>query len=160
MAFEVTTHSRLIEKRLTVDTAAYAVGDCMGGKITLANAARATSGTSILTDIVIIDESNVKPLFNIVIFGVDPTAATLTDNAAVNLSTNSKDVIAVVPVYTADYNVVAGVSIATIQVGNIVLQTSPMAESNTTFYAALVATYANDMVASDDLIIKFGLVQD
>jgi hypothetical protein len=159
MAFEVTQHSKVIVSQLTVDTAAYAIGDCMGGKITLSNVIRKANGRATLTDLVVIDESNVKPVFNIVIFGANPTAATLTDNAAVALSTDTKKIIAVVPVYSSDYLTVAGTSVATIQLGNIILQPDVL-NTTTTLYAAVVATAANDMVATDDLILKFGLIQD
>jgi hypothetical protein len=160
MAFEVTTHSKILNPTITVDTAAYTIGDSMGGKITLANAVRKVGGTCTLTNLTIIDKGNVRPTFNIVIFSSDPTVATITDQAPFVLGTDASKVIGVIPIYSIDYQSVAGMSIGTLQLGNIILDANETFNNTTSLYAAIVATAANDMVAAGDLSVKFGVIQD
>lgn len=159
MAFEITTHSKKITPTIVFDTAAYAAGDCMGGKITLTNAVRKNGGQAILTDVTVINNDGTRPNFNIIIFSQDPTAATLTDNATIDLKTDIQYVQAVIPVYAIDYDAV-GVSqtAGTIQMGNVVLKESSGTSKN--LYMALMATLTNDLTAATDLRIKLGVLQD
>lgn len=159
MAFEITTHSKKIIPNITFDTNAYAIGDCMGGKITIPGAVRKPGGSAILTDITIIDNGATRPNFNIVIFSQDPKAATLTDNAPMALSTDIQYVAAVIPVYSIDYDYATGTQLAgTIQLGSVVLNETSGASTN--LYMGIMATLANDLVAATDLRIKLGVLQD
>lgn len=159
MAFEITTHSKKIIPNITVDTNAYAIGDCMGGKITIPGAVRKPGGSAILTDIMVIDKGGTRPNFNIVIFSQDPKAATLTDNAPMALSTDTQYILAVIPVYSIDYDNADATQLAgTIQLGSIILKES--SGTSTNLYMGIMATLANDLVAATDLKIKLGLIQD
>ena len=65
----------------------------VGKKITLTDAMRVTGGSGVLQSITVIDVSATKPALELLIFNADPTAATLTDQAAVALSTDISKVI-------------------------------------------------------------------
>lgn len=157
MAFEVTTHSKVITPSITVDTAAYAANDCIGGKITLTGAVRKKGGSVSLHSIRVRDSSNTKPALFIVLFNSNPTAATLTDNAAAVFSTDETKVTQVITVYPTDYVSVGGVSIASFPLGSLIVQE---AGASTSLYMAVISVGVTDFVAATDLGIKVGLVQD
>lgn len=152
---QATSSSKLISPTITVDTAAYTIGDCIGGKLTLTDAVRVSGGSGVLQTITIVDSSNIKPALEIIIFSANPTAATLTDGSAIAFSTDVSKVIQRIPVYTSDYTTVGSVAIATITPGMIV-----QAVGSANLYAALNAVAAHDFVAATDLQVKFGLLQD
>lgn len=152
---QATSSSKLISPPITVDTAAYTIGDCIGGKLTLTDAVRVSGGSGVLQTITIVDSSNIKPALEIIIFNSNPNAATLTDGSAIAFSTDVSKVIQRIPVYTSDYTTVGGVAIATITPGMIV-----QAVGSANLYAALNAVAAHDFVAATDLQVKFGLLQD
>ena len=158
MAFEVTTHSKKISPSIVFDTAAYSVGDCMGGKITLTNAVRKPGGRAIINDIMVINNDGTKPTFNVVIFSQNPTAATLTDNAAIVYSTDINNIHAVIPIYAVDYLGAATAKFANVPLGNIIVQET--SGTSTSLYAAIVATAVNDLTLATDLAIKIGVTQD
>lgn len=133
----------------------YSIGDAVGAKRTLLNAVR-TPGTAILEDIVILDRANQKPGLEIIIFDADPTAATITDNAAFVFSTDDLKVVARVTVNTSDYITINSKAIAHIpNLGRLV-----KAASGTTLYAAIVATTAYNAAAVDDLQVIYKFLQD
>lgn len=158
MAFEVTTHSKKIIPTMTFDTAAYAVGDCMGGKIKIPNAVRKNGGTAVLTDLTITDIGNTRPNFNIIIFSQEPKAATLVDNQPISLGTDIQYAIASIPVYAIDYDVFGLTLAGTIQLGSVVLKETSGASKD--LWMAIMATLPNDLVTADDLKIKLGVIQD
>ncbi len=141
---------------ITVDSAAYAAGDCVGGKLTLTGAMRVSGGTGILQNITVIDASNIKPALEIILFNSNPSAATLTDNAAIVFSTDVSKIITRISVATADYTTVGNVAIADVRnIGEIV-----KASGSADLFAALVATGAPDFVTTTDLQVKFGFMRD
>lgn len=146
---------KIVTPTITVSTSVYEAGDCVGGKITLTDAMRVTGGSGVLQSITVIDVSATKPALELLIFNADPTAATLTDQAAVALSTDISKVIHRIPIYTSDYTTVASVSIADITVNKVV-----EAVGSDNLYAAIVATGAHEFVAATDLKMSFGFLQD
>jgi hypothetical protein len=129
----------------------YSAGDSIGGKITLSNAVRVTGGVSKLQTITILDAANQKPEGTILIFGADPTAATITDNAAFAFSTDAGKVVATVAVATANYVTIDSKALACIGAIEKVVQST-----TTTLYAAFVATGAPNLAATTDIQIAFG----
>ncbi len=117
---EVGGSSKIVSPTITVDTDAYEAGDCVGGKITLTDAMRVSGGSGVLQSLTVIDASNTKPYLEVLIFNDDPTAATLTDQAAIALSTDVSKVIHRIPIYTSDYTTVAGVAMADINISKVV----------------------------------------
>lgn len=147
--------SILISPTITVDTAAYSIGDSIGGKLTLTSAVASSGGTGILQNITVVDASNIKPALEILIFNADPTAATLTDQAAIALSTDVSKVIDRITINTSDYVTVAGIAIAKVNIGDVI-----QAVGSANLYAAINAVAAHDFVAATDLQVKFGFMRD
>jgi hypothetical protein len=152
---EVGGSSKIVSPTITVDTDAYTAGDCVGGKVTLTDAMRVIGGSGVLQSLTVIDVSNTKPALELLIFNSDPTAATLTDQAAIALSTDVSKVIHRIPIYTSDYTTVASVAFADINVSKVV-----EAVGSKNLYLAIAATGAHDFVAATDLKMSFGFLQD
>jgi hypothetical protein len=151
----LTPQSKIVSPTITVATSVYEADDCVGGKLTLTDAVRVSGGSGVLQNITVLDASATKPAFEILIFNADPTAATLTDQAAIALSTDVAKVIHRIPVYTSDYTTVAGVSIADVNVGKVV-----QAVGSDNLYACIAATAAHDFAATSDIKMHFGFLQD
>lgn len=134
----------------------YAAGDAVGGKITITNAMRVSGGTGVLQSIQIIDKGNQKAALELLIFDSDPTAATITNDAAFAYSTDLSKQIARIPIAASDYTTID--SKATVSLGGIgkVLKAS----GSTNLYAALVTTGTPTYASTSDIIITFGILQD
>jgi len=146
----------VITPTITVDTAAYAAGDSIGGKITLTDAMRVSGGTGVLSGITLIDRANQKPALEIFLFDSNPAAATITDQAAFVFSTDDLKVIAKIVVAAADWTTIN--SKATAELAN--LNRVVKASGSANLYAAIVAGGAPDFVASTDLQLMFKFFQD
>lgn len=154
---EIGGNSAVVIPTVTVSTTpAYTAGDSIGGKITLANAMRVAAGSSVLTDIMILDRSNQKPTGYISIYSGDPTAATLTDNAALVNSTDDQKIIALIPVVTADWVTINSKAYAHLRNLGIVVK----AAVTTNLYASWVAVNTPTFVATTDLQISFKFLRD
>lgn len=134
---------------------AYTTGDAVGGKRTIANAVRA-QGTGILQSITVLDRANQKGGLTIFIFDADPTNATITDNSAFVFSTDDLKVIAQISIAAGDYVTTNGKAVA--QVSGLAIPVK--AASGTSLYAAVVTTDAPTFVATTDLQIEYGILQD
>jgi len=130
----------------------YTAGDSIGGKIVLANAVRVAGGTSRIESLLITDKANQKPSGYILIFNADPTAATLTDNAAVVLSTDLTKVIARIDVSAADYVTIDSKAIAQVPYVGGPLKSA----ATTSLWACWVALSAPNLAAVDDIEMLFG----
>lgn len=142
----------VVEPTIVVDTAIYAALDNMGGKITLAGAVP-QGGMGILDEIVLIDVGNQAPVLDITIFNADPTAATLTDNAAMVITAaDASKVSGRIGVVAGDWVSVGTIKVATLRnLGALV-----RAIAGVDIYAALQVTSGTpDMVAATDLRAKF-----
>lgn len=140
----------------TISTSAYTAGDAVGGKQTIANAVR-TPGTAILDSISITDISNQKAALEILIFNADPSATTITDNAA--LAINSADItkiIARISIASGDYVAIGTLAVATVKGLGIALK----AASGTTLYAAVMTTGTPTYAGTSDLTFSHGFLQD
>lgn len=144
----------VVTPAITVDTAIYAAGDSIGGKIVLPNAVRVSGGSSLLYSIHIFDRSNQKPTGNILIFNADPTAATITNNAAFVYSTDDLKQVARIPVTAADYATINSKASA----GLVGLGRMVKAVTGTSLWAAFVTDIAPDFVAATDLQIIFNFI--
>lgn len=82
---------------ITTDGAAKAIGDCVGGLITVP-----VSANGLLTDVRIIEDGTVAAAFTVWVFNEAPTS--IADNAALNLSiADKKKCIGLFTVATGDY---------------------------------------------------------
>lgn len=147
-----------ITPSLTVSTTpAYSSGDNVGGKLTLSNIVRVSGGSGVIQSLLVVDASNQKAAFDVLLFNADPTNTTFTDNGA--LTINSADVAKIVrriSVAASDYVTVGGVAVAEIAVGGKPI----VPASGTTMYAAVVTTSTPTYAATTALIVRLGVLQD
>jgi len=149
-------NTKIVTPTITVDTAAYAAGDSIGGKITLTDAMRVSGGTGVLSGITLIDRANQKPALEIFLFESDPSAGTITDQSAFVFSTDDTKVIAKVVVATTDWTTINSKAVADLANLNRVVAAS----GSKNLYAAIVATGTPDFVASTDFKARFKFLQD
>lgn len=138
----------------TVSTSAYSIGDCIGGKQTLTDAARLSGGTTVLYSLNIIDKSNQKPEFTILFFNADPSAATITDNAAFAWSTDIAKYVGMVSVTADDYKTIDSKAIARPDVSGLEMKASGSAN----LYAVVVADAVDTLVSTSDLTFLYGFL--
>ncbi len=154
---EIGGNSRSFKIAPTVDTAVYASGDTVGGKLTLTSICRASGQAVTVTALTGVDEGNQKPTGNLLIFDADPSASTLTDNAAFVLHTNdSAKVIGRINIASSNWVTVGAA--AHLLVSNVGLVLTPA--SGSTLYAAFVTDGAPDMVGTDDLLFVLHILRD
>lgn len=99
----------------TITTAPYADGDSVGGKILLEDAMAVSEGAALLHSIVITDASNQKATGNLILFESNPEAATLADNAAVQLSTDLAKIVEVIPLTEDDWVTIDSKAVASLR---------------------------------------------
>lgn len=136
----------------------YSAGDSIGGKITLSNVARAGGKDVVIQNITIRDTANIKPTGTLLFFNSDPTAATISDNAAFVFSTDITKCIARIPVATADYVTINSVAIAYIDGKGRVLQPSDSLTDD--LYMVFVADATLNFTDPSNLSISIGVLQD
>lgn len=148
-----TSQVRIITPALAVSASPdYSAGDSMGGKITIPNVVREPLQEAVeLVGLVINDAANQKPVVSLIIFESNPTAATITDNAAFVFSTDIAKVIAKIGVLAADYSTTD--SMATAELNQLACVLKPKNGAN--LYAALVVDSGTpNMAATTDLTLK------
>lgn len=150
--------TQVIAVQPTVDTAAYASGDCIGGKLTITNAARVSGGSGVLQSIRAVNRSaSQNKRLRIVVFNADPTNATLTDNAAFVFSTDDYKVVDVFDIGVSDWKTIDSKFVATLR--NLGVPFKAVGSAN--LFAALIdGGDAIDFVNATDLQIAFGILQD
>lgn len=140
----------------TVSTSpAYTAGDAVGGKETLTSAVRVSGGYVELDSIEVIDRSNQKPALTILFFDSDPSAATITDNAAFVFSTDISKLVAQVLIAQADYTTTNSIGVACIGAIKKVIKASGSAN----LFAAVVTTGTPTFAGTTDITIKYGFLQ-
>jgi len=141
----------VVTPTITVDTNAFTSGDSIGGKITLTNAMEVSGGSAILDQITLIDRANQKPVCEIFIFESDPSAATITNNAAFVFSTDDTLVIARIVLASGDWTTTNSKGVACVK--NIGALVKAVGSKN--LYAAIVTTSTPTFVATTDLKARF-----
>ncbi len=144
---------KIISVTPVITAGVYHASDCVGGKLTLTDAMVADGGVALLTGVCITDAANQKAAFEIVIFNANPTAATLTDNAAIAFATDLGKVVAKIPVATTDWATIGGVAVADVQW----MRTIEGVAGSNNLYAAVMCVGAPTYVAVSDLVFKFGM---
>lgn len=136
-------------------TPAYTSGDAVGGKQTLTSAVRVSGGKALLQTLTVIDRANQKQPLTILFFNSDPSAATITDNAAFVFSTDISKLIGKVNVLAADYETVDSIAVATIANLGLLLKASGSAN----LFVAVVTTGTPDFASTSDLVFQYGFAQ-
>lgn len=135
---------------------AYTAGDAVGAKRTLANAVRVSGGTGILDSVTLLDRANQKAAMELILFDSDPASATITDNAAFVYSTDDLKVLARITIGPSDYVTLNGKAIAQLKGLSVALKIA----SGTSLFAALVTTGTPTFVATTDVQLSVGILQD
>jgi hypothetical protein len=65
---------------------AHSAGDSVGGKLELANAVERARGAGVIRDVTLADSTNAQGAIDVFFFAADPSASTLTDNAAASFA--------------------------------------------------------------------------
>lgn len=139
----------------TIDTNAYTSGDAVGGKQTITSAMRESGGKAVLESITVQDKGNQKAALTILFFDADPTAATITNNAAFVFSTDISKVVGRVNITAADYETIDSKAIACVKAIGLEMKASGSAN----LFAAVVTTGTPTYVSASDLTFKYGFLQ-
>lgn len=148
--------NEVIDVQLTVQAAAYATGDVIGGKITIPNAVARDGGSGILKSVLLCSKADLTVNMDLVLFSADPADTTFTENGAVAIATTDvAKVLGVLqlatrfdlgtPVVAGAYNV------------DMIVQAAAASRS---LFACLVARGAYTPAATADVILRFGIQQD
>lgn len=163
--YSVGGFTKTITVPVTVTAAAYATGNLIGGKITLAGATRNTTdggGTNSagLNHLRITDKANQKIPLDVVFFNADPANTTFTDHAAVALNVaDLPKVVGHVSLVATDYVSLAAATNAVATARNVGMAFS-LAANATTLYACLIARGSGTYTSTSDIELLVGLWQD
>lgn len=139
----------------TVDTAIYASGELLGGKLTISNAAKSGVHSGVIGTVIISDLDSDSADIDVVYFKSNPTGTTFTDQAAFDVAdADLTKIICVVPV--TDYFVFNDNSIGIAQNANCPFDLG----DETTMYAALVSRGTPDYAAATDLTLTTSIYPD
>ena len=138
---------RIIAKTPIVSTTAYAANDVVGTRMQLGP----IEAPAKLTSITVIDRSAQAAALEVIFFEKNPSASTLTDNAAPTLNaTEVGNIVARVPVAAADYAAaINGVRVANVSNLNRIVKGSNL--------TAVLVTSGTPTYALGALTLKFGI---
>lgn len=142
----------------TLDTAAYASGDLMGGKLTFNGALRNTSNAGFVASISLTDKAAQDVDLELVLFDENPTGTTFTDQAAFDPADADLDKIAAVELFGSSKRFAYsdnGFKFA----GSLAHPVGATASATTVLYGALVARGAYDGDA-DSITVTVCVSQD
>ncbi len=152
----------------TVSLTAYTAKDNMGGKITFANAgldrvsdsALSVTNTGRIISVVLANAAAVSQVNTIRVwfFNADPTASTLTDAAAMDI--DDADLGKVIGSVAVTKDTYGASQLVDNTVGGIHGLNIPFALEGTSLFAAMQVVGAEDLVATDDIILTVGLEMD
>lgn len=137
----------------TVDTAIYAAGDLIGGKLTFANAARVASGNGEIFSVLLADQAKQSIAIDLILFDSDPTGTTFTDQAALDIAdADLTKIICVVPITTYAALNDNSIGFASVRF--------PFAlASGTSLYGCLVSRGTPTFAAGADVTVRLGILQ-
>lgn len=142
----------------TLDTAAYATGDCMGTKMTFLSAARPAFQSGRVVAVSIVDLGGQSAALDVVLFSDNPTGTTFTDNNAIAIAdADFSKIITTITFAASDYKVLASSK----SFGRVILAAPvPFVLAGTTMYAILVSRGSPDYVTAADVVVKLHLERD
>jgi hypothetical protein len=146
----------IITPAITVSTSIYAADDVVGGRLTLTNAMRVSSGTGLLTDILMTCADGETFGSRILLFDTT-TASSIADQSPFTWGAGDHaKLLAIVNIATGDFTTIAGDTVAHKQNLNILVA----ANGSANLYAYVLATGTPTFGAATDLSIRFKFVQD
>lgn len=136
----------------------YASGDAVGGLMTFSNALIKYSKSGLLQSVVVSDLAKQSAALSLILFKENPSATTVTDNAALDIAdADITKIIGSVPVAAADYVALNDSSVATVR--NVGLGLSVDSEVST-LYGVLVTTGTPTYAAVSDITVNLFIRQD
>lgn len=149
--------SRTLNATPTIDTAIYASGDLVGGKLTFAGAAKEGVGSGTVHNVVIQDLDKESANYDVIIFNSNPTETTFQDQSPLDIADSDlSKVVCIVSVTTHATFADNGVSYA--NGTNCVFE---IADASTpTLYAALVVRATPTYTTAADLTLRLSILQD
>ncbi|MFN3652601.1 MAG: hypothetical protein ACK47B_23740 [Armatimonadota bacterium] len=137
--------------------AAYAAGDVIGGKLSLADVVRADAGTGILQGIVLTDKADQKAAVDIAFFDADPTGSTLTDNQPVSVvAADIGKLLGVVSIQASDYVDLGPTAVAVKAAIALPFKLS----AARILYAVVIARGTPTYASASDLKLRVQVLQD
>lgn len=128
-----------------VNAVAYATGDLLGSKLTLARATSQGGFSSVLERIIVRDLSDQSAPIDLILFDADPTGTTFTNNSPLDVAdADLPKIIGTKSIVAADYAAFADNAVAYVE-ADIAVRPA----SGTTLYAALVIRGAATYVANE-----------
>jgi hypothetical protein len=141
----------------TIDTAIYASGDCIGGLMTFANAARISGGSGIIQSILVLDKTQAQRAAMDLLF-FDRSVTVAGNNAAVAMSdADMAYCLGVVPI--GPYNT-AWPGTPLNSLSTLINVGLPFVLNGTDLYVQAVVRATPTYVASTDLVFTLGILQD
>lgn len=152
---EVSGNSVVIDVALSLDTAAYAVGDVLADTQAISSAMRVNAGTGVLHSLTLIDQDDQKAGMDI--FFLDANQSLGTENIAPSITdANALAIQGVVNIYASDYIDLGGVSVVNKSGLGIVLKGGTGA---TTIWIAAITRGAPTHTASG-VTVRLGILRD
>ena len=147
----------VIEQAVTVEAAAYATGELVGGKLTLTVpelVAPKFNRGGLVQSVVITDLAKQSVNKDVVFFDVDPSATTFTENAALDI--NDADLLNIIGVA----QVLTWADFSDNSVGQALNLAIPfiIGASGTALFAAIVERGAPTYAGTSDLSIRVGIL--
>lgn len=147
----------IIKVSPTVTAGAYTANDCVGGKITLAGAARVAGACTWLQSFTLIDQAAQAAEMVVYLFDADPAAGTYTNDDELDIHDTDMDLcVGAFRVLGGNYMAAKDNTVATVT--NIGLRCRPSA--GTTLYALIKTTGTPTYAAATDVQLIFGFVRD
>ena len=154
---DISTKSVTVCATPTIDTNIYAAGDAVGGLLTFSNALRPNAFSGVITGAYILDKDAEGANLDLIIFNANPSASTVTNNAALDLADADLSK-AIEPIsissHTAFNSNDNGIS------GSGSLTRTVQTSSSVTLYGALRAVATPTYTSASDLTVCIGVLQD
>lgn len=148
--------SNVLDVALTVQAAAYATGEVIGGKITLTNAVARDGATALLQSVQLCSKADLTVDFDLILFSADPSATTFSENNAVAIDPADAAKVLGVVALTSRKDLGTPVVVTAANVG-LVLKS---AADSRNLYACLVVRGAHTPGSTSDLTLRLGLQLD
>lgn len=146
--------TRFVEASPTVDTAIYASGDLIGGKLTFNAALSDQVNTGELRAVHVFDKSKQSANLLLVLFSSDPTGTTFTDQAAFDPADADLDkIVAIISITSHAAFSDNGVSYAADLA-------RPLKGTSRIMYGALVSAATPTYAAGTDVKVRLSLIGD
>jgi hypothetical protein len=141
----------------TVTAAAYAAGNCIGGLLTFAAAARLAAGSGMIQAATCTFVSGVIPSLDLVLFNATPSGGTITDKTALAVAT--ADLAKVIGVVHLTDNALLGATTPSVVQGETAALPFKLA-SGQAIYGALVTRTAITLTSTSDATVTLSVLQD